>query len=253
MFSLNDSNFVKHEPCPKCGSRDNLGVWSDGHKYCFGCKYYERGFPNLEDQPPLEASNRSRLGYSYSKEIREDARRWLKKYGITDEEIQTYGIRWDPAKECLVLGYDDETGEFATRRYFGTDHSNPRYLAGELTKHGRVVFIEHHGAVLARYGTSGEDTCVFVEDFISAIRVGRFASACPVFGSTARKALNTAAKRFKGLVWWLDTNMYSKSLLEASRARSVGYPVLGVIKGIHPDPKDHTDDEINNLLKLVLT
>jgi len=37
------SNFVGHAPCPKCGSRDNLGVWDDGHKYCFssGCDYCE--------------------------------------------------------------------------------------------------------------------------------------------------------------------------------------------------------------------
>jgi len=31
--------FLRNEPCPKCGSRDNVGVWTDG-KYCFsGCGY----------------------------------------------------------------------------------------------------------------------------------------------------------------------------------------------------------------------
>ena len=34
------SSFVSHEPCPKCGSRDNLGVYDDGHTYCFGCQTY---------------------------------------------------------------------------------------------------------------------------------------------------------------------------------------------------------------------
>ena len=39
---LSDSVCVSHEPCPECGSRDNLGRYSDGHGYCFGCGYYEK-------------------------------------------------------------------------------------------------------------------------------------------------------------------------------------------------------------------
>ena len=36
------SDFVWHEPCPACGSRNNLGRYDDGHGYCFGCHYYEK-------------------------------------------------------------------------------------------------------------------------------------------------------------------------------------------------------------------
>ena len=34
--------FLRHEPCPKCGSKNNVGVYKDGHKNCFtpDCKYY---------------------------------------------------------------------------------------------------------------------------------------------------------------------------------------------------------------------
>ena len=35
----NDSTFISHQPCPACGSKDNLAVYSDGHVYCFGCVY----------------------------------------------------------------------------------------------------------------------------------------------------------------------------------------------------------------------
>ena len=34
-------DFVRHEPCPQCSSRDNLARYSDGHAYCFGCEYRE--------------------------------------------------------------------------------------------------------------------------------------------------------------------------------------------------------------------
>lgn len=38
-----DSSCIGKEPCPKCGSRDNLARYSDGHAYCFstGCDHYE--------------------------------------------------------------------------------------------------------------------------------------------------------------------------------------------------------------------
>jgi twinkle protein len=32
-----DSSFVRHAPCPKCGSSDALGVYDDGHGHCFSC------------------------------------------------------------------------------------------------------------------------------------------------------------------------------------------------------------------------
>ena len=39
----NDSKFIGHEPCPECGSRNNLARYDDGHGYCFGCEYWEAG------------------------------------------------------------------------------------------------------------------------------------------------------------------------------------------------------------------
>lgn len=37
------STFVGHEPCPACGSSNNLARYSDGHAHCFGCGHYEHG------------------------------------------------------------------------------------------------------------------------------------------------------------------------------------------------------------------
>ena len=35
------ADFVGHEPCPTCGSKDNLARYSDGSAYCFGCGHTE--------------------------------------------------------------------------------------------------------------------------------------------------------------------------------------------------------------------
>ena len=39
-MELLESEFVTHIPCEVCGSRDNAGVYTDGHTYCFGCAAY---------------------------------------------------------------------------------------------------------------------------------------------------------------------------------------------------------------------
>ena len=39
-MSEEPQSFVTKQPCKLCGSKDNVGVWSDGHTYCFGCKAY---------------------------------------------------------------------------------------------------------------------------------------------------------------------------------------------------------------------
>lgn len=40
---MSDSSFVGHEPCPDCGSSNNLARYDDGHAVCFsnGCAHYE--------------------------------------------------------------------------------------------------------------------------------------------------------------------------------------------------------------------
>lgn len=44
---------VGKEPCPKCGSRDNLARYADGHAHCFGqsCDHWEKGEGELTDSP----------------------------------------------------------------------------------------------------------------------------------------------------------------------------------------------------------
>ena len=44
-----NSEFITHEPCPICNSRDNLARYSDGHGYCFGCGHYEKGKEDMEE------------------------------------------------------------------------------------------------------------------------------------------------------------------------------------------------------------
>lgn len=42
-MNYQESRFVKHMPCPKCGSHDACSLFSDGHLYCFSCNTYFKG------------------------------------------------------------------------------------------------------------------------------------------------------------------------------------------------------------------
>ena len=45
------SEFLHKEACPKCGSRDNLARYTDGHGHCFGCGHYEHGEGAITGSP----------------------------------------------------------------------------------------------------------------------------------------------------------------------------------------------------------
>ena len=67
---MTESEFTHHEPCPSCGSKDNLARYSDGHGYCFGCGHYESapGEPRMETKPMK--STEFIMGEEFTKSVR---------------------------------------------------------------------------------------------------------------------------------------------------------------------------------------
>ncbi len=53
------SNLVGHEPCPECGSKDNLARYDDGHAYCFGinCDYRESSNTSVNNETRPKKKN----------------------------------------------------------------------------------------------------------------------------------------------------------------------------------------------------
>ena len=54
-----DSHCIRREPCPKCGSHDNVGVYSDGHRHCFtpGCDYHTKSDAQSNSGGSARSSN----------------------------------------------------------------------------------------------------------------------------------------------------------------------------------------------------
>lgn len=81
--------FVRHEPCPKCGSKDNLARYEDESAYCFGCAHHEKGDGSvLSDHAGSEtADDTKRPGVEFQYED-------LPKRGISAETCRRfrYGV-----------------------------------------------------------------------------------------------------------------------------------------------------------------
>ena len=239
--------FSHHEACPSCGSQDNVGVWKDGHKYCFGCGWKSAGTRSIssmkarleelaeDDRTSGTIIDTRNHTISFPREVIQ----WLTKYGISKQEISFYRLRWDTSRESLVFPvYSGDTLVLTNERYFGSKKDHPKYLT-QGRKNSVLPVIMDKG--------NKSDTLIFVEDFVSAIKVGRQFPTTPLLGaSLAIGSVLTARQRFKNCRIWLDMDKAVKSLQEASKASQ--YMNASSIFTQY-DPKEYTDDEIRSFVK----
>jgi twinkle protein len=83
--SADESEFLFKEPCPECGSRDNLARYSDGHGYCFGCGHYEKGDGTVQSAAPKARMSNDLIEGGYFAALR--------SRGITEETCRKFGYQ----------------------------------------------------------------------------------------------------------------------------------------------------------------
>lgn len=237
-------HFIGHAPCPSCGSKDNLGKYSDGHLYCFGCAYYRPGRLGRIDNDKKDLDN---SGFSSTTEITtyeafpRRVKNWLAQYGIFEGECSTYNIVYESTKQLLLFGF--KGGAYYTGRYFGTNPKHPKYLTGELGKSDRILTFEN-----PKQDSAYSDRVILVEDYISAIMVGKVCATCPLFRAhVSGDKLKSLVSRFKQIQLWLDFDKYADALKLTQRYRSVGFPMLDPVKS-EKDPKYYSPREIKEFL-----
>ena len=92
---------VRREPCPECGSSDNVAVYEDGHRHCFGigCGYHTAG----DGEQPQQ--RRARVSAKF---IEGDFRA-LKGRCLTAEACRKFGVRLGKLDNEVVLAMDHHT------------------------------------------------------------------------------------------------------------------------------------------------
>jgi twinkle protein len=110
-----DSEFVRKEACPECGSRDNLARYTDGHGYCFGCGHYEAG---EDDITPTTRTSTSK-GRSMAKDLVEGgAFKALPKRGLTEDTCRKFGykVAVEGDQFIQIAPYHDDTGALVAQK-----------------------------------------------------------------------------------------------------------------------------------------
>ena len=167
------------------------------------------------------------------------ARKWLEKYGISEQEQRHYQLSWNAENDSLVFPIFNNDKEliYYQERYFGDNPRHPKYIT--------------HGSKTQQLGFINNPrfpyTCVLVEDFVSAIKVGRLVTCAPLLGASLdRNALKWLVGRFKQVRVWLDMDKASESLVEASRLVPAIPDVRSILTPL--DPKEYTTDRIGQFL-----
>lgn len=137
-----ETRFLRHEPCPSCGSRNNLARYSDGHAFCFGCEHYEKGDGTV-------AEERKRVTMSGNIEVEYQA---LDKRGLTEEtcRVWNYGVGDYCGQTVHVAEYRNAGGEVVAQkirtadkqfRILGDSASMVLYGQHRFAPSGRMVTV----------------------------------------------------------------------------------------------------------------
>lgn len=250
-YVIPEAVFIRNGPCPRCKSNgadragDNLAIYSDGHAYCFSCKFYDKGYapPTLGTGSQKDnrfngiANATNDVGVSGTSNEGQDGRRsqtfggealkYLKSYGITAGEIETYGI--ELTEDSITYHFlQEDGGELLQTRRFLPDGSRQFSTKGSARKLRKI------------WGKKETGTTVIVEDAISAIKVGRVYGTYPVCGSNIdTNTLQTLCKRSNEVVVWLDSDKRSEALQTCFKGWQWNPKVRPVFTA--NDPKDYTE------------
>lgn len=231
------ARFLNHEPCPKCGSRDNLAVYDDGSAWCFGCRYYRhplRRIPsNIRSRAPKQA-----YFNDWVAELPPLNRAWLEQYGLSEQEISSF--RYSGHYDRHIYAVCDSSGEvifFEARSV----SQQPKALS-----HGEKPI--HFPCQPVSRTTTRTECIVVVEDLVSAIRVGRHVPCIPLWGSSLSKDWYPYLKGLThNIIFWLDNDKYPEAIKQARLAGLYGFGTR-VIR-TEKDPKELTDTEIIEALE----
>ena len=187
-----ESTFVQHEPCPSCGSSDNLARYSDGHAVCFsgGCNYYEHGNGQIGQVTQRKPTRSLEMtGVIAAIPDRRISQSTCQRYGVTveygtDGQIVKHHYPYHNKDTGAVTGTKVRITE--TKSFYATGEFNEAGLFGQqaFKTGGKYITI-----------TEGEADALAVNEM--------FDGKWPVV--SIRSGAAGAAKDIKANLEWLET------------------------------------------------
>jgi Zn ribbon nucleic-acid-binding protein len=245
------ANFVKHESCPSCGSRDNLARYSDGSAWCFGCGYKERSdtSPFVGERNRQIETSSHRAGGTYGVSLPDDASNdiapiamgWLNQYQLPISSIIRAGFKWSKSWEQLLIPFYDEDGHLCCIQ---AKNFNPKraskakyYNTGEKSESRTIYSVDGRASRIL----------VLTEDAVSAIKVSLVADAKPLLGTSIPREQIAAFKGpYNRLVVWLDADKWREGRNIADAAKLLGMDTKTILT--ERDPKEYDLETIRQLV-----
>jgi twinkle protein len=218
LTSGSDSHFLQKEPCPSCGSRDNLARYSDGHGHCFGCGHYEHGDGTIKTNKPYYKMD---ITDPVSGEVKA-----LPKRALTEEscKVWDYKVGTFNSQPVQIANYRNLQGEVIAQKL--------RFPNKEFTIKGESSKMGLYGMHLWK---DGGKMVIVTEGELDAISVSQIQShKWPVVSIPhgAQSAVKSIAKnleyleRFETVVFMFDNDQHGikaakecASMLSPSKAK----------------------------------
>lgn len=236
--------YLGQQPCPSCGSRDNLGVWSDG-AFCFGCGYRKKErnidefFQSKSDDDPRDSG----LHGVPSDHPNPECLEWLNKYGLDWADVRVHDGGFSKFRNQLVFGFKDPSGRLVctVARNFDPDRAEKAkyYTSGAKEETCQVY---QKGPELLK-------TLVITEDALSAIKVSKVCDATPALGTnmSVRRLTNYYNLGYRDFVIWLDRDKWKEAMNMADTLKWMGASARCFYS--EHDPKTYSIEQIQEFLK----
>lgn len=240
------SHVLYHTACPDCRAKgrdkhgDNLGVYSDGHTYCFSCG----ASSNATTSAKIHKTEKKQalipdLPEDITLELSPQAKTWLSKYYTKETDFPL--CFWSEQEKKLIFPIMDNKQQVLLAwqyRYFGTNPNHPKWVGYGITE--SLYHIIPNDVV--------SKSLVLVEDIISAHKVSKIQQTLCLFGSHVhiRRLANIKLLGYSDIIVWLDWDKKEYAMKVAEQAQMLG--IKARVLQTKKDPKEYSDKEIHELL-----
>jgi len=171
-------------PCSDVKRRLRIYIGAEGTKryHCYKCGQdgFVKGKIKVTQQQPKVVVDKPVAGVT----IPLEKRVWLYKYGVTDQEIEAYKIRYSTQNDAIILQvYDDHGLALQQLRYLGDAKIKYKTIPCRPDLKYKPMFISDRDLSAIsiasakqeefRHSKSKAKTLVLTEDILSAIKVSR--------------------------------------------------------------------------------
>lgn len=228
--------------CPKCAengrdrSGDNLGVYSDGHAYCYSCGYATNATSSnkLRQQAKQKLKEIPALPEDITNKLGREAYEWLLQYF---EPKDFPRCLWSEQEQKLYFMLDNGAYQY---RYFGENKDHPKWVGYGINDNLLHITNPNNSLV--------DGLLVLVEDIISGLKVGHIHPTLTLFGSniSLKRLATLKLLGYNEVIIWLDWDKKEYAIKAAQLAQSIGLQTRVIHTKL--DPKDYSTEEIRELL-----